>query len=122
MRSEQYQRRLAAPEWQALRRRLLRQAGYRCQRCHRGECVLQLHHKTYDRLGQELDEDFEVLCVPCHAEADKERANATAGRQYAARLDGWATKVYGEDWEDRVDPNRVEEHFESWLDAHEDDY
>lgn len=26
----------------------------------------QVHHRTYDRLGYELDEDLILLCAPCH--------------------------------------------------------
>jgi 5-methylcytosine-specific restriction endonuclease McrA len=37
-----------------------------CERCG-GQDALQVHHRTYERLGAELDEDFEVLCRRCHA-------------------------------------------------------
>jgi hypothetical protein len=28
--------------------------------------MLEVHHKTYERLGDERDEDLEVLCARCH--------------------------------------------------------
>ena len=120
MHSELYRRRLAAPEWQDLRRRMLQRANYRCQRCGAGRCVLQLHHKTYERLGQEHADDVEVLCPSCHKEADRERAAATTRRGYYARLDGWARKVYGDDWELYRDTDLVAERFDQWLDGRDE--
>ncbi len=32
---------------------------------------LQCHHKTYDRLFEERDEDLEAICPPCHREAHR---------------------------------------------------
>jgi len=47
----------------------LRALGYRCQLCNRAasEALLEVHHRTYERLGEELDEDLTVLCRPCHS-------------------------------------------------------
>lgn len=43
-------------------------AGQRCQICNaqRGSTVLDAHHRTYERLGNELDGDLVVLCRICH--------------------------------------------------------
>jgi hypothetical protein len=47
------------------RNRALRLASWRCSRC--GEKRhLEVHHKTYERLGREYDQDLEVLCETCH--------------------------------------------------------
>lgn len=45
-----------------------RRAGYRCQVCNRpnNQVVLNAHHRTYDRLGHEHDDDITVLCRDCH--------------------------------------------------------
>jgi hypothetical protein len=40
--------------------------GHRCQVCNRGLGTLDVHHRTYERRGQELDEDLTVLCRACH--------------------------------------------------------
>jgi hypothetical protein len=40
-------------------------ARYRCQQCGAGR-ALQVHHRTYDRVGAEWDEDLQVLCADCH--------------------------------------------------------
>jgi len=44
-------------------------AGFRCQLCnrHKDEVTLHAHHRTYERLGDELPEDITVLCADCHA-------------------------------------------------------
>lgn len=56
---------LQTPEWRARRSRSLRLVGYRCERCD-VKRDLQVHHLTYVRIGEELDEDLEVLCRGCH--------------------------------------------------------
>lgn len=56
---------LNSAEWRARRNRRLQQSGYRCERCP-AKRNLNVHHKTYERLGAELDSDLEVLCVDCH--------------------------------------------------------
>lgn len=122
---------LASPRWARMRDRLIRERGRRCQRCRKPwtETELQGHHLTYERLGFERDEDVEILCPACHPAADAERkrrdeikaADARADAQYARRLDGWARKRYGDDWDTDYDCDAVEDAFERWLDAHDDD-
>lgn len=56
---------LESPEWQALRARLIPARGKKCEQCGNPE-RLTLHHITYERLGEELDDDLLVLCWSCH--------------------------------------------------------
>jgi hypothetical protein len=107
--------------WRGLKMRLLSQRGKRCQRCNQPRWPLELHHKTYERLGEERDDDLELLCSQCHVVADEERAEA--GRVRAsealddARFYGWCRAVYGEDYEpDDLDYERYEE----WLERKEE--
>jgi hypothetical protein len=71
-----YAEHMASPEWAAFRARIIERRGARCQRCGKTEkeagCV-QVHHRTYDRLGRERDADVEVLCPDCHVRADAAR-------------------------------------------------
>lgn len=56
---------LQSPEWQQKRKSMLRASGYRCSLCNaQGE--LHVHHKTYERRGQEFQKDLIVLCAECH--------------------------------------------------------
>ena len=41
-------------------------ADYKCQLCN-SDGKLHAHHRTYERLGDELPEDITVLCAECHA-------------------------------------------------------
>jgi 5-methylcytosine-specific restriction endonuclease McrA len=81
-------------KWRNMRRDMFRLRGERCERCGY-QHELQLHHKTYERLGRELISDLEVLCKGCHEKADEERALQGRTRSEAARynaaLDTYAT-------------------------------
>lgn len=57
---------LGTVPWRQKRDYLLAKAGHRRERCGSPE-RLQLHHKTYKRVGHERYTDLEVLCRRCHA-------------------------------------------------------
>ena len=83
-RSKLYQQYIASDRWRNSPARLeeLRRAGHRCRLCNLGppDVFLTVHHRTYERLGQELADDLTTLCMECHrAVTDRERR-----RRYAA--------------------------------------
>ena len=45
-------------------------AGFRCRICYRpdSEVELQVHHRTYERLGREEPSDLLCVCTECHHE------------------------------------------------------
>jgi 5-methylcytosine-specific restriction endonuclease McrA len=47
----------------------LEAAGFRCRLCNspRNEVQLEVHHRTYERLGYERADDLTTLCRLCHA-------------------------------------------------------
>ena len=96
--------------------RLTQQKGKRCERCKDSEANLELHHKTYERLGSELDSDVELLCGACHKVADKERAEEGRKRSSdayrKAKLDRWASRKYGEDWAERSYADSIYDEFD----------
>jgi 5-methylcytosine-specific restriction endonuclease McrA len=53
--------------WNERRKRHLRSAGYRCQVCNTKNAKLNIHHRTYERLGEEYFTDLIVLCESCHS-------------------------------------------------------
>ncbi len=57
---------LQTPEWQERRTRHLDSVGHRCQLCNASGPRLQLHHRNYERRGQEQFYDLLVLCRNCH--------------------------------------------------------
>lgn len=63
--SVDYHAYLRSPEWQVIRRLALERDGG-CVVCYRAD-RLDVHHRTYERLGHELLSDVTVLCRDCHA-------------------------------------------------------
>lgn len=62
---------LRSHAWRVFRVEMLARVEYRCEGCGVREdesmlLVLDLHHRSYDRLGWELPDDVAVLCRPCH--------------------------------------------------------
>lgn len=66
LRTMPYEDYLQTPEWQDRRASALARAGERCQVCN-ADRELQVHHRTYERRGNEDPGDLTVLCRPCHA-------------------------------------------------------
>jgi len=111
---EKYNLVISSPRWKKLRVKLIEKAGGKCPRCGWKKekwdksRTLELHHKTYERLGNERNEDLEIVCSHCHTKADIERTirNREQGQRKSrkaledARFDGWASKVYGDDYDD----------------------
>lgn len=60
-----YHEYLASAQWQTTRALALSRAGHRCQVCN-APTSLDVHHRTYERLGEELPSDLTVLCRHCH--------------------------------------------------------
>jgi hypothetical protein len=56
---------LLTEHWLGVRERALVRAGRRCQVCN-ADRDLQVHHRTYENRGNELDADVTVLCRSCH--------------------------------------------------------
>ena len=71
LKSMPYSQYLETNHWKGVRRRALKLSGYRCGVCNSNKDILNVHHKTYERRGQELDgynikNDLIVLCEFCH--------------------------------------------------------
>ncbi len=60
-----YRSYLNSPHWRMVRNAAMKRANYRCHKCG-SKRDPNVHHKTYERLGNERDEDLEVLCFGCH--------------------------------------------------------
>lgn len=63
--SEEYRKYLASPEWKTKRKQVMDGCGHTCE-C--GAKATQVHHKTYDSVGDEQLEHLEAVCADCHAE------------------------------------------------------
>jgi hypothetical protein len=62
-----YKTYIRSPEWRRKRLGIIRRAGGICERCHKWP-VVNVHHLTYERLGDEFDSDLLGVCSKCHKE------------------------------------------------------
>ena len=64
---------LKSDHWRDIRSEAITIARHECQLCGASEedCVLDVHHLTYERLGFELPDDVIVMCRNCHNEAHR---------------------------------------------------
>jgi len=60
-----YQEYLRSDHWQTVRKAALKTADYRCQLCNTST-TLNVHHRTYERRGEEVPSDVIALCAECH--------------------------------------------------------
>lgn len=63
---EEYRAYILSAHWQEVREGALTRFGHRCALCN-GSRELNVHHRTYERLGYEQPGDVVVLCRFCHA-------------------------------------------------------
>lgn len=66
MNKDEYAKYLKTPHWATVRDRALAYAERRCQLCYSPKDV-EVHHRTYERIGCERPADLTVLCRECHA-------------------------------------------------------
>lgn len=63
-----YEEYLRTSHWKCVRSAALDAARNQCERCGDRQARLDVHHRTYTRLGGELLADVVVLCRRCHEE------------------------------------------------------
>ncbi len=75
--SDFYKEYMRSPEWRQKRKTIINRDLYRCRICgwqpktHSTNNHLEVHHSTYERLGDEWDSDLITLCHHCHKEITK---------------------------------------------------
>jgi 5-methylcytosine-specific restriction endonuclease McrA len=57
---------LKTERWKHKARAARKRADQRCQLCNSPAGPLEVHHRTYERLGFELSGDLIALCARCH--------------------------------------------------------
>lgn len=63
---QRYQEYLKSSRWRELRKKALEYYGHECMECKRTDGVMQVHHITYENMGNESLEDVIILCKSCH--------------------------------------------------------
>lgn len=66
LRTMRYADYLLTPEWLATRATIRERFGGRCAVCNSARS-LQVHHRTYERRGEEDIRDLTLLCADCHS-------------------------------------------------------
>lgn len=68
MRTKEYKQYIKSQEWFEMKLDLIHLRGSKCEKCGKLKQPqkLQLHHKTYVRLFNELPQDLALLCAVCH--------------------------------------------------------
>ena len=72
-RGDRYRVRMGTIQWQRERELAMERDEYRCQNCGSGERLV-VHHRTYERVGDEWPQDLVVLCWSCHEWEHERRA------------------------------------------------
>jgi hypothetical protein len=67
-RKERYTNYINSNEWKSFRLSIIKERGYKCEKCGANNRIIHAHHLTYERFMKELPEDIQLLCVPCHKE------------------------------------------------------
>jgi hypothetical protein len=123
---EKYKAVLKSKRWERLKAKFMFLQSGKCLRCGWEKRAwdktrtLDLHHKTYERLGFELDDDLELVCSVCHEKADQERALRgkikSSNALYQARFSGWASKKYGDEFYLHED-DAMHDEFQDWVES-----
>jgi hypothetical protein len=105
--SSAYYAYIKSSAWKARADAAKARAGHRCQVCNEGG-QLDAHHRTYERLGCELETDITVLCRECHRlfefarknergvfvqEPEMVRLRPPGAIKIDQRLRDWATRI-----------------------------
>jgi len=85
LREMPYREYLRTPEWRRTRAAALHRANHQCAFDPTHTEKLQVHHRTYDRLGAELESDLLVLCEECHRVHHAHHGRPSTNARRAAR-------------------------------------
>jgi hypothetical protein len=72
-RNVEYEAYIGSSAWDRRRTRRLEKDGRKCQGCGSTAAGLHVHHRTYERFGDELLNDLVTVCEDCHAFVHEEK-------------------------------------------------
>lgn len=75
---ETYMAYLRSAEWREKRKEFLELANYECEECGEKD-GLQVHHLSYENIGDETEDDVQVLCRECHEDKELEKGTDMHG-------------------------------------------
>lgn len=81
----EYEEYLMSNWWRTFRVKVLKWWDYRCALCYSDKKV-DIHHRTYNHLGNEQLNDCVALCRKCHQQADRMRKRAIKNEESVSML------------------------------------
>lgn len=116
----EYKKYLRSAKWRNISAAMKKYANFTCQRCKARlhPSALDVHHLTYERLGNERPSDLQVLChAKCHPVADAQRVERVTARreqrQYDSASHTFLSKKLGDNYASFADEG-MHEDFERW--------
>lgn len=76
--NEEYKAYLRSSEWRERRKEFIEEVNGECEDCGSKKNI-QVHHLNYDNIGDETEDDVEVLCKDCHEDRELEKGTDLCG-------------------------------------------
>ena len=73
---------LKSSHWKKRRQEIFERANGLCERCSAAP-PMQVHHRSYAHLGQELDHELMAVCIPCPIQLERDAGGYWGGRKLA---------------------------------------
>ena len=114
-----YEKYLRSAKWRNISAKMRKFANFTCDGCKDKfrPAELDVHHRNYDRLGNERPSDLRVLCHKCHSIADAHRVEQVSIRSEQRQSDAashtFLSKKYGDNYATFADEGMYEE-FDRW--------
>ena len=80
-----YEEYIQSKEWRAKKRERLVKDNFLCQDCRIPNKALEVHHITYDRLGDEDIFDLVTLCRKCHIDIHQRNGDDSVVKKMMAQ-------------------------------------
>jgi len=71
-----YEAYLQTNHWRTLRRKIYDLKKHKCQKCKKTISNYQVHHLSYERIGNEFISDLKLLCYDCHEKIHAKKTKA----------------------------------------------
>jgi 5-methylcytosine-specific restriction endonuclease McrA len=71
---QKYKSYIQSAKWRSFKKTIISHRGEKCEKCGSKPGSLDLHHKTYARLFNELPQDVMLLCRECHSNIHNKKA------------------------------------------------
>jgi 5-methylcytosine-specific restriction endonuclease McrA len=83
---KKYEKHIKSQKWRNIRDSMFKLRGKKCESCGESSYALEVHHLTYERMGNESPKDLMVLCKECHKKEDNKRKHNSFVKRRNARI------------------------------------